>query len=396
MSPFEPKNRIRWEPSETALPMRKTMRGSGCVTLLIVVPGAALAGLIAGIVRITLITSGQGHPAAPDKFWVFSVVSFAISGGLMALFFGLNRLLVKTTVGINRDFVTYTGRGPLGQRRWKEPLRNYQGVVKEFTYFAASPSVTYYHVVLKHRDRGKDVDLFKAKGVGSIELWEQSWHQFGQLLELPLLEKTAAGLQPAGLGSLRKLALEYRSRSASAAALKLGRKAVVEPTPNGVHITHPHYWGCWRGLLGVAFSAVFLRVGFLFQRGGAGGIWVFLVVMGLFLLIGLGSFLGDLFTSEELLIQSNKVEYWQRYGKRVKAHKVIDLADVKQVAVKKDPENAGLASYLWLESEDEVVNFGGLLSRRNKVALRDFILARLSRCLPAKPGSWPGHLRPRR
>ena len=195
MSLFKIKNQIRWEPSETALPMRKTIRGGGCCMLLIVVPGAALTGLIAGIVNITLITSSRGHPAAPEKFWVFPVVFSAISVGLTLLLFGLNRLLVKTTVVINRDFVTYARRGILGQQRWKEPLRNYQGVVKSFTHFSSSPSMTYYHVELKHSDRSKDVDLFKADGIGSIALWKQSWEKFGQLLKLPLLEETAAGLQ---------------------------------------------------------------------------------------------------------------------------------------------------------------------------------------------------------
>lgn len=377
MSWFEGKNEIRWTPSETLLPMETTWKGSWIGGPMAVFGALFFIGPVVFMALCVTVWDIQSNGIMLAFTLLFMLVFVAF--GLLAIFFGLYLVLNKGATLISRTTVEYTGRGLFGPKHWVEPLSNYQGVVKKFTYDVEDSTVS-YKIVLKHRDRNKNITLFHTSSADGEALRDHSWEQFGRVLGLPLFEETADGLTPAGPGSLQKLAAEYATRPYRTATIQLGKKAILERTVNGLRVTHAHYWGCWRGLLGMTMCLAFLGLAYCFSKGKANGqagnIWIFWVVMTFFLLITFSLFITDLFTVEELFIQPGKVEYWRRYGRRIMTHKAIVLTHVKQVAVKKDPKNPALGPSLWLEDGHNKVQFGIQLSKDDKVALKEYILAR--------------------
>jgi len=373
---FEIKNQIRWVPGEKSLPMR-TVRKQSYFGGLFVTFGILFA-LLAAASMVSFITWCTREWGLSSTAVLLAAVLLAmllfIVVDLVFIFMGLHLLLSEATIVITNEAVEYTGRGLSGRNEWAEPLENYQGVVKRFAN--QDHLGTCYEITLKHDDENKDVILFRARNAAAEILWDESWRQFGQLLKLPLLEETADGLVRAGPGSLQELTARYAAMRSRSGAVQLSKKAVVSQTEEGVRIIHPHYWGCWRGLLGTIICLIVLGWAYyLFQSKRINNAWIFPALVSL-LLIAFCSFIADLLTVEELLIRPGRVEYRRQYGKRIKSHKVVRLMRIKQVAVKKASDFPVSTPLLWLEDGLETVQFGALLPKGDKVALKEYILAR--------------------
>ena len=317
MSIFDAKNRIQWQFGGEALPIRTLVRGSMAGGLFLVLSGLVWDGfLTAGIVVGTLQEGFR-----PGLALVMGVMSL---GGFGFIYFGLLQLRGQREIFIDGETVRVRQRGLLQAREWSEPLAAYRGVLGRVRRMGGSRSgagTALYEVVLHHQDPSRAVVLFRsAGGVGIEELHEKNWRRFSELLGVPALRESSAGITEVKLGEPGSSWLQREAGDGhpggDLSSLDLGRAVAVEWKEGAWHLTYDRARAAWRPLLGFIVSAAMLATGLVLRSADPGerGLWVFCAMMAAFSVLMLAGLIRDLVTVEQLWVSPDGVAF--RSGRR--------------------------------------------------------------------------------
>lgn len=197
------------------LPLRLTERcvGRGVVLACF---GFVLLGA-AGLLGWARHFGAQANGNAPT----FVALALAVLG-LWLLLRGLNSIVTRAEITLDRDAVTCVHRSLRGTKTWREPHDAYRGLLARTDQRAGGRGGVWYLIVLKHlRDTARDVVLYRARSpVGR----RARIVRIAQQLGVPVLVATSAGSEArdaAAATSLAALAVEGKLRVPLAPAAPL-------------------------------------------------------------------------------------------------------------------------------------------------------------------------------
>ncbi len=257
MSVFEARNRVRWEPGESILPMRTVQKGSWIFGLFAVLFG--LAWCLALGLSIVFGTTEEGLRPRTTILLVAMMTP-----GELFLLFGLYQWRARRRVLLERDCVRVTERGLRGSRSWTEPIANYSGVLQRVVRNRGGrggSGTTRHEVLLVHDDPRREILLFASLGgVGAEALRERTWRSFAVLLDLPVLRENSTGIVAMQVDDLERPLVERVGGSPRTPVLDpevqriLGRMLDCRQEPDGVVIRFRRAWTVWRPALGLFVS----------------------------------------------------------------------------------------------------------------------------------------------
>jgi hypothetical protein len=178
-----------------------------------------------------------------------------VAAGLACLVWGLDALLFRAQLTLERDGVTFERRGLRGARAWSEPLDAYRGVLASCE---ARRGGIDYTMVLKHaKDVRRDAVLQRAPTPSGERARRAGW---ARLLGLPVLAPAARGLEAraaADLGkSLAALTAEGKFKPPDAPADALASGPVRSlPRAEGYAFRR------WRGATAIALGVAGVAAG---------------------------------------------------------------------------------------------------------------------------------------
>jgi len=177
------------------------------------------------------------------------------AAGLVLLFWGLDVLLRRTQLTLERDGVTFERRGLRGAQAWSEPLDAYRGVLASCD---AKRGGVDYTIVLKHaKDATRDAVLERRPSPAGQRVRLAGW---AKLLGLPALAAAARGLEaraPADVGKpLATLTAEGKfNPPAAPAEIPAAGKVRSLPRAEG------YAFRSWRGGVAIALGVAGIAAG---------------------------------------------------------------------------------------------------------------------------------------
>jgi len=369
------RNRVRWSPHSTVLPMQTTRRQSLVGAVFALLFGLVWCGLLGASIIFGTIKEGPNLPMT------LMLLVFMVPGlGVLAL--ALHLLVNRRKITVERHAVTVNERRVRGRRQWQEPLSNYRGVLKKRVQHQGSRGTgghTEYSVVLSHADASKEIVLFEALGgIGIDRLWHESWRQFSDLLALQPLEQTEEGIVVASGAGERTTLLEKAEQGTvsviEAETIDLGR--LVKHRRHGSRwiLTYWRGWGAWRAAVGMLISAVLVAAGRYFMLTGQGDrllaifVWV---AAGFGVLMAL-SVLHDLFTTDELSIDQQGIVYQLLPRRSPRRRRELRASEVERVRSRADEHGEAVVI---IEGPGKPIRFGTGLPLSNRVAVKQLVVA---------------------
>ncbi len=381
-------NRIAWKPMEGQLPMELVAQGSrvgGIIGLAVGIPWVYFSvGYLLDMIRLTGFSSGE----------IFLIL--LIAAGLFVILAGFSQFIYEEKTVIDRSSVFYRRTGLTGRREWREPLMKYRGILKEYQYSQTSgdrqADCMSYTLILDHEDATKSVRLYESQNTMMYppEKWEKLWRMYGELFQLPLLEKTPDGVKSFSVEDLEKPLPE-----------RITEGKVYIPEMN---IHNPDLPSClslhkeddlWvitlkparqlRDLIALfAMTCVLLVLGIVFQRhtanlfpivmtwGGAG----VLILSGVLAVISLARRFRH---PDQLAVDADKVWY-RRWDRRGNKWNTVDMpiSGILRVELENIPTMQHRGERLIIASEHIRLECGEYLTGQGRRVLRNLFLYLIS------------------
>lgn len=330
-----------------------------------------------GIPSVALIENGVGVLEEPTGF--VAILFPVIAVGLVLL--GLHLLRFRKSITIDRYFVAVEQRGLFGSREWREPLSNYQGVLKRVQRRTSRKSKrTYYIVDLKHRtDEKKTINLYTARSGRDLR---DKWEQFARQLQVPALEQGADGPVARRTEDLDKTVSELLDegritvdRSALGAETE---DVTISEEDGGVVITRKRpTTSLFGGLLAVTFPLIFVAVGFSIDDAFWLFGWIFGFVGILFEVLFVAGVVWDRIARQRLVVTPDAIRRCEvaPWGETKGRSLPVSEIETIDLARRRDDDKKRLA--LHIVSDARTLKFGAGLPRQTLEAIRNTVLAKL-------------------
>lgn len=173
-------NQVKWDPSESILPMKSVNTGSFIGGLVFILFGVVLS------VGFIYIFIGQIIQHGFNLNAVIMLLIFMIMP-LISLLIGLCIVFQQDITEITPEKITYTSKGLFERKEWQEPISNYDGVYRTFLSNSKNTITSSFLVRLRHKnDSSKNVSLFWSPA-WSEDVITEALSRFSRLLNVSIL-----------------------------------------------------------------------------------------------------------------------------------------------------------------------------------------------------------------
>ena len=379
---LSPQNKISWVPKEGRLPMRSSIAGSrlgGAFALVLGIVWASffIDGIIAAV-RPTLILA---------ELLMMTLLTFP---GILLLLYGVSQFVYREETVVDAKNISWRRRGLSGTREWREPVYNYQGVLKDHLYWSRGgegasgrSSRVLYFVRLAHPDSGKEIELYRAESSLLVTPadWDEKWKQYGELLKLPVLEKTENGIRSSDAGDLetplvdqiREGKLKVPPVDPDKAAL--GLMANLTRDGDLRIITCYPVWNAWKSIAGVLILAVAAVGAYSFDLIHPQVFTCFLWFIPVCVLFIGYSIRRQIAHPEKLAMDKKNIYYRYFKGKAGWVTEDMPLRSVCNISVKSNPRHFRSAADIVIEGKKKTIRFGWWLPAKTKLAIESLLLS---------------------
>ncbi len=381
-------NLIAWKPMDGQFPMEHMVTGNrvgGIVALVIGMPWFYFAGeYLFDRVRQTGFSTGQAF------------LMLLVLGGLFVMLAGFSQFVYSEKTIIDGRTVSCQRSGLTGGRGWQELIINYRGVLKEYQYWDGDNrkgNYMIYTLVLDHDDSAKQVRLYESQNTMMYPPaeWDRLWKRYGELFQLPVMEKTPEGVISSSVEDIDKLLVE-----------KITEKKVAVPD---IDLKNPSLPSClklhkeddlWvvtlrpvrqiRDLIALfVMIVVLVLLGMVFQKytqntfsvllmWGFAGVLMF---AGLFSMVSLSRIHSH---PDQVAVDDKKVWYrkWNRRTVKWDTHD-IPISKLCRIRLEERPTMQYRGERVAVEAKLTKLEFGQYLTARGRRILRDLLLCLIHR-----------------
>ena len=382
---LSPQNKISWVPAEGRLPMRSSITGSRL--------GGAFA-LVLGIVWVSFFIGDIIAAVRPTLALAeLLMMTLLILPGILVLLYGISQYVYHEETVVDETSISWRRRGLSGTREWREPVSNYQGVLKDHQYWSRSgegasarSSHMLYLIRLAHPDSGKEIALYRAEGnlLVTPPDWVEKWKQYAELFQLSVLEKTESGIRSSDAGDL-EIPLVDRIREGKLKGppvdpekAALGLMARLTRDGDLRLITCYPVWNAWKSIAGIVILTVAAVGAYFFDlihpRIFTYFLW-FIPVCVLF--IGY-SIRRQIAHPEKLAMDKKNIYYRYFKGTAGWVTEDMPLRSVCNISVKSNPRHFRSSADIVIEGEKNTIRFGWWLPAKTKLAIESLLLSMIA------------------
>ena len=383
-----PRNKISWAPAQCSFPMRSSIAGNRL---------AGALALVLGTVWVSFFIDDIVRALRPTLILAeLLMMTLLILPGVLVLLYGISQYVYHEETVVDAKSISWRRRGLSGRREWREPVSNYQGVLKEHQYWSRSGEGTsgrssrmIYFIRLAHPDSGKEIELYRAESnlLVTPADWDEKWKQYAELFQLPVLEKTESGIRSSDAGDLetplvdkiREGKLKIPPVDPDKAAL--GLMARLTHDGDLRLITCYPVWNAWKSIAGVLILAVAATGAYFFELIHPRIFNYFLWFIPVCVFAIGYSIRRQIAHPEKLAMDKKNIYYRYFNGKAGWVTEDMPLRSVCNISVKSNPRHFRSAADIVIEGKKKTIRFGWWLPAKTKLGIERVLLSLIARDL---------------
>jgi len=374
-------NKIFWLPAEGSFPMKHSISGNRL---------AGSLALLIGSIWVSFFVEDIFNALKPTLLLPELLMMVLVTlPGIFVLIYGISQYIYYEETTMDQNNILWKRRGLSGNRKWKEAVSNYQGVLKEHQYWYQThgdasnrSSHMIYFIRLIHADSRKDIVLYRAESDLLVPPtdWLDKWKRYAELLQLPVLEKTESGMSSSDASDLKE-PLTNKIRDGKVEVIninpleaKLGFMAKLTRDADLWLITCYPVWNIWKSIAGIIILAVVLLGSYSLELINPQLFRYFFWFIPICVFVIGISIRNHVAHPEQLALDKKSIYY--RYWNKRKGW-VTDsmlLHSICNISVKSNPMHFRSAGDIVIEEKNRSIRFGWWLPKKTKLRIKNLLL----------------------